>query len=179
MEDGRGHGLNLALGASYSMSPLPNNAYPDLTRFDLTNGVENEHWCEKCNTWCGVGWNERDPRITVNLGTGTIQFAIKRLHLHFSESKHCKISWPRQITLSASMDGIQWTKAATWPSQAQLTDATEILTKYNGKNTMVNIDSQGGWVTMEFGVGISARQIRIDILRGGVWTMLTELNVEA
>ena len=44
---------------------------------------------------------------------------------------------------------------------------------------MVNIDSQGGWVTMEFGVGISARQIRIDILRGGVWTMLTELNVEA
>ena len=68
--------------------------------------------------------------------------------------------------------------ATSWPHASMEKDAAEIIEKYKGRNSMVTLETQGSWLVMEFGVGMSASQIRIEIRRGGVWTVLTEISVE-
>jgi len=179
-ENGRGGGLNVALGCEYDVKPRPSGTYPDPTGFLLTNGKENDNWCSKCNTWCSVGWQDSNPEVELQLvptgGGGTV--AVNRVKIHFSESKGCGIKWPSGIKTFLTRDGSTWAEVGSWPIPQALKDENEILFKYENTGPMVALDSSGGWITIELSAGMSASKLRVEVQRGGTWTVISEIRVE-
>jgi hypothetical protein len=178
-ENGRGGGLNVAHGCEYTLTPEPSGTYPDPTGFLLTNGKENDNWSSKCNTWCSVGWQDTNPEVEVQLvppGGGTV--AISRLKIHFSESTSCNIRWPSKIRAFLTRDGATWAQVGSWPDPQAFKDENEILFKYDNMGPMVSLEGKGGWITIELSAGMSAKSMRIEVVRGGMWTVMSEIRVE-
>ena len=71
-----------------------------------------------------------------------------------------------------------WVAVGSWPIPQALKDENEILFKYENTGPMVALDSSGGWITIELSAGMSASKLRVEVQRGGTWTVISEIRVE-
>jgi hexosaminidase len=93
---------SLAFGAKANYDPAPSPTYSRHGAATLTDGVlggddfKNGAW---------LGWEEADPRLTLDLGAAT---DIREISLGVLQHADSWIWWPKKVRFSVSDDGTHW-----------------------------------------------------------------------
>lgn len=91
-----------AFGATASYDPAPSPTYSQHGAAALTDGVlGGENF--KDGTW--LGWEEADPRLTVDLGSAT---DVREISVGVLQQADSWIWWPRKVRFSVSDDQQHW-----------------------------------------------------------------------
>ena len=93
---------HLAVGSSTTINPAPSSSYPGTGRWALTDGLLGGARHDD-GSW--VGWWGPDVEVVVDLGA---RRPATDVSIRFLQDARSWILLPRQVELSASNDGVQW-----------------------------------------------------------------------
>ncbi len=111
---------HLAVGHAVTMTPAPSASYPGTGPFTLTDGL---HGGLQHDDGLWAGWWGPDVEIVVDLGE---QLPERLVLIGFLHNPRSWILLPRQVELSWSNDGVQWTVPAV--STVAAPDAPDAIT---------------------------------------------------
>ena len=94
---------HLAVGRATIITPAPSASYPGTGRWALTDGLLGGAQHDD-GIW--VGWWGPDVEVVVDLGA---RIPASDVSIRFLQNSRSWILLPRQVELSASNDGVQWT----------------------------------------------------------------------
>jgi hypothetical protein len=143
-------GGNIATRKSYTKSPSPSGGYQDDGDAQLTNGVPVQTLFNGV-ACADVGWQNINPTITIDLATTT---SINKVRIYLGGGGAGGITAPSQIKVYTSGNNVDWNLVAT----------------------KTGIPNANGWVDITFAAA-SARYAKLEVTRGGEWTMLCETEV--
>ncbi|WP_266159554.1 glycoside hydrolase family 20 protein [Dyella silvatica] len=152
---------NLALGGSVSFDPSPSPRYSKNSATALIDGVLGSDEF-KDGAW--LGWEETDPRITVDLHRPT---AVREISIGLLQRAESWVLLPAQVSFSVSDDQVHWTPLQTVTP------------------TPVGLDKQAHLQRVAFSAvqPLSTRFIRIEVQRHSkldgrnTWTFADEILV--
>jgi len=140
--------INESSGKSYTKDPQPSSSYPDDGDAELTDGL-----IDQATKGYDVGWQNVDPTIRIDLEESK---SIAKVKIRYAVNTGDGVYAPNSVTIYGSENDSDWTELGT----------------------KSDFDSSGGnhWAEIT-GLSGSYRYVKFIFVRGGEWTMLSELEV--
>ena len=139
----------------YTLSPAPASSYPDsgneLSDDVIGTGVS---WVN------AAGWLNVDPTITVDLGQSENLASVLLYVGNSYGNGSFGVARPASAAVSVSSNGVSWSSVGNLSFGVY----SAIGTKEQVDRGILSLAATGRWV-------------RISIVRGGAWTMVTEVDV--
>ena len=160
-----------ALGAHYTLSPMPEPLYGDTPARLLTDGVIPAKGWGKGRT---VGWTGAKVRAAVVLDLGR-EFAVERVEVHESGGGGASVNFPNQTMVMLGGNRPAPVEAAGFgpmPSGFVVGTCGELV--IDRRHTTNNLD---GHVPVSFPPGSRGRYVTIAQQGPGSWLMLSEIRV--